>query len=598
MTSVSVDYSHDTVGVFSHDGIWRYLPMESRPKDITIEPNETLGHALKDKSLWVPANQRNYAWKEKHVTDLFSDLTLAISKNVHEYFLGSIVVIGTKEGRSMVVDGQQRLATTLILLAAIRDFLEDNNDAISAGKLQRAYILSEEFGSSEPTPHLRLNEIDHDYFHKRVLLPKSDPRRQEVVKNQKNLKPSHANINKAVMLAAAKVKNIVKDIRPEDQFEVLRTWVNFLEKGARVIWVSVPDESSAYTIFETMNDRGLALSATDLIKNHLLGRAGEDRINQVKHNWIQMTGTLETVRESEITKSFIRHYWVSRYGRVRGQELFAAIKEQFRNSSDVVQFSHALADEAVNYAALLTPSHTLWAKYGDQARGSLFTLNLLGIEQIRPLLLIALDKLDAKEMSKLLTVAVSWAVRLLIAGKQGSGALEQLYGQAAEKTAGGEMKTAASISKFMSREVPGDEKFESDFSLARVSRAALARYYLRALERQHRNEKEPYLIPNDELVINLEHVMPETPSHDWSHIPQEVFDSYVTRIGNQVLLQASQNSALGNKGFSKKKQTLLDADFETTKWAGQYKSWGAREIEDRQKRLARLAALTWSLKIN
>lgn len=570
--------------------------METRPKDITIEPHETLGHALRDKSLWVPANQRNYAWKEKHINDLYSDLTLAISKSAHEYFLGSIVVIGTKDGRSMVVDGQQRLATTLMLLAAIRDFLEENNNTTSAGQLQRTYILSEEFGQLEPKPHLRLNEIDHDYFYRRVLLPKSDSRRQEIIKSQKNLKPSHANINRAVMLAAAKVKNIVKDIRPEDQLEVLRTWVNFLEKGARVIWVSVPDESSAYTIFETMNDRGLALSATDLIKNYLFGRAGEERIDQVKHNWSQMIGTLETVPESEITKSFIRHYWVSRYGVVRGQELFAAIKERFRHGSDVVQFSHELADEAVNYVALLTPSHTLWAKYGDQARESLATLNLLGVEQIRPLLLIALKRLDVKEMSKLLTLSVSWVVRLLITGKQGSGALEHLYGQAAEKTAGGEMKTAASISRYMGREVPGDEKFESDFSLARVSRAALARYYLRALERQHRNEKEPYLIPNDELVINLEHVMPETRSHDWSHVPQEVFDSYVARIGNQVLLQASQNSALGNKGFSKKKQTLLDADFELTKWAGQYQSWGAREIEDRQKRLAKLAVSTWPLK--
>ena len=571
--------------------------MESRLKDITID-SETLGHALKDKSLWVPANQRNYAWKEKHINDLFSDITLAISNNAHEYFLGSVVVIANKDGRSMVVDGQQRLATTLILLAAIRDFHEDNHDAKSAGKLQRAYILSEDYESEEPSPHLHLNETDHDYFYKRVLLPKSDPRRQEIVKIQKNLKPSHANINKAVMLAAAKVRSIVKDIRPEDQFELLRKWVNFLEKGARVIWVEVQDESSAYTIFETMNDRGLALSAIDLIKNYMYGRAGADRLSQVKHNWAQMIGTLETAPESEIAKSFIRHYWISRYGIVRGQELFSAIKSRFRNSSDVVQFSQELANEAVNYVALLTPSHTLWAKYGDQARGSLATLNLLGVEQIRPLLLIALARLDAKEMSKLLTLAVSWVVRLLVAGKQGTGALEVLYGSAAEKTAGGEIKTAAGIARHMSKEVPNDPKFESDFAQAKVSRAALARYYLRALERQHRNEKEPYLVPNEELVINLEHVMPETRSHEWSHVSQDDFDSHVSRIGNQVLLQASQNSALGNRGYSKKKQTLLDADYELTRWAGQHNSWGVPQIEDRQQKLAELAVLTWPLKLN
>ena len=205
MTSTSVDYSHDKVGVLSHDGLWRYLPMESRLNDIRIE-NESLGHALTDKSLWVPANQRNYAWKEKHVNDLYSDLKLAITTGAHEYFLGSVVVIAdTKNGRSMVVDGQQRLATTLILLSAIRDFFDDNNDERGARILEGKYILSPDFDSREDKPHLHLNEIDHEYFLKRVLLPKSDPRRQETIK-LKNLKPSHANINKAVIVAAVIIK--------------------------------------------------------------------------------------------------------------------------------------------------------------------------------------------------------------------------------------------------------------------------------------------------------------------------------------------------------------------------------------------------------
>jgi hypothetical protein len=378
---------------------------------------------------------------------------------------------------------------------------------------------------------------------------------------------------------------------------VLKKWVKFLEAGARVIWVSVPDESSAYTIFETMNDRGLALSAADLIKNYLFGKAGEERLGLVKHNWSQMIGILEGVGESEIAKSFIRHYWVSRNGIVRTQELFAAIKGQARNSVEATQFSQSLATEAANYAALLNPTHTLWTGYGDQARKSVATLNILGVEQIRPLLLIALDKLDTKEMSQLLELAVSWAVRLIIAGTQGTGALERVYGRAAEQTAAGVLKSAADISRHMSTAIPNDGKFERDFSDARVSKSALARYYLRALERKARGEKEPYFIPNDELVINLEHIMPETPSDEWSHVPEEVFETHTSRLGNQVLLQARVNSALGNRGYAKKRQSLEDADFILTKEASQYSDWGAPEIEERQRRLAALAILTWPLKL-
>lgn len=570
--------------------------MESRLNKIGIQI-ESLGHALKDKFLWVPPNQRDYAWKEKHVSDLYSDLKLAIANHASEYFLGSIVVIPGEGGRLMVVDGQQRLATALILLAAIRDFHDNNRDENGARILERGFILSQDYDSREDRPHLRLNDADHEYFLTKVLLPKSNPRRSSKDVSKSSKPSSHARINTAARVAARTVKEIVAGFKPEVQFGLLKKWVNFLENGARVIWVSVPDESSAYTIFETMNDRGLALSATDLIKNYLFGRAGEERLSVVKHNWSQMTGILDAVGESEIAKSFIRHYWVSRYGIVRHQELFDAIKGQYKNSADAVQFSQQLASEAVNYVALLNPSHSLWTKYGDAARKGVATLNLLGVEQIRPLLLTALEKFDIKEMSKLLTLSVSWAVRLIIAGTQGTGALEQLYGGAALQTSEGSLKSAADISRHMSKEVPKDEKFESDFSEAKVSKSALARYYLRALERQQQNEAAPYFIPNDELIINLEHIMPENPSDEWSHVPAEIFESHVNRLGNQVLLKANENTIIGNRGYKFKKPFLKKADLKLTAQAGKYTDWGAKEIEDRQRKLAKLAVLTWSLKV-
>lgn len=81
--------------------------MASRFDQIDIG-HEQIGHALKDKHLWVPPNQRDYSWKDRHVEDLYSDFELAISRNSPEYFLGSIVVIRGKDNRLMVVDGQQR----------------------------------------------------------------------------------------------------------------------------------------------------------------------------------------------------------------------------------------------------------------------------------------------------------------------------------------------------------------------------------------------------------------------------------------------------------------------------------------------------------
>src|SRR5438552_11545356 len=101
--------------------------MTSSADGITIE-REAIGHALSDKNLTVPVNQRSYAWEDEHVLDLFQDLANAIAADEREYFLGSIVVTKKDDGPSEVADGQQRLATATILLAAIRDYLLSTRD--------------------------------------------------------------------------------------------------------------------------------------------------------------------------------------------------------------------------------------------------------------------------------------------------------------------------------------------------------------------------------------------------------------------------------------------------------------------------------------
>lgn len=265
-----------------------------------------------------------------------------------------------------------------------------------------------------------------------------------------------------------------------------------------------------------------------------------------------------------------------------------------KSKTDIVEFSEALSISAAKYTALLNPTHTLWANYEDKARHAVETLRILGVVQTRPLLLAALETLSPKEMSKLLVSAVSWSVRLLIAGTHGTGPLETLFGTTAQKIWEGTYKTAKSIAQQMEKEVPNDARFEEDFAEANVSTARLARYYLRALERTVRNDSEPYFVPNDELVITLEHVMPEDRTN-WHHIPEEIHQSYLTRLGNLVLLKAKPNSEIGNVSFATKKPYLKAADPKLTKEVGSYSAWGKDQIEEQQRRLAKLAVKTWPI---
>lgn len=128
---------------------------------------------IKDGSLCVPPNQREYAWREEHVTDLYQDVAKAIADGEPDYFLGSIVV-AKADSRLEVFDGQQRLATTVILLAAIRDYYRATGDEQRANIVEPNYLMSTDLGTLEQQPKLRLSKMDHDFYLKRVL--SNDPK--------------------------------------------------------------------------------------------------------------------------------------------------------------------------------------------------------------------------------------------------------------------------------------------------------------------------------------------------------------------------------------------------------------------------------------
>lgn len=575
--------------------------MEKRLEKINASPKH-IALILKENYLQVPTNQRNYAWKQKQVKELFEDLTAAMNTEAKEYFLGSIVVIHDEEGgeNDSVVDGQQRLATTIIFLAAIRDYLISVGETGEASDLQKGYILTKEFGATEVEPHLRLNERDHEYFHHRVLLPSNDPLRKQPFAT-KPKKASHKRIDVAAKEAATTVKAIAAKYKPEQVFGVLTKWVQFLKAGALVVYVTVPDEGAAYTIFETMNDRGLALSATDLIKNYLFGKANTSFEN-VKSNWSNMIGTLDTVGEAEIAQTFVRHFWISQNGITRAPQLFDAIKKNKISPSKVLEFSRELSEAALKYVALVDPSKGFWASYGQYApeiRKNLDVLKFLGVKQIRPILLAAMDRFPPKDFVNLIYLSVSWAVRLTISNMQGTGDLETVYSTVAARIFKKELKSIQAIAKEMKKSVPDDPNFQRYFTDVSIPNSEAARYYLGALERQFKGEPHPAFIPNDETTsVTIEHIMPKDFGDyrgEWQHIKNEIHEDYIFRLGNQVLLTSKDNHDMGSRGYPFKKPFLDKAEFVLTKKTGAYAEWGQEQIEQHQAVLGKLALATWPL---
>src|ERR1700676_2630475 len=159
-----------------------------------------LGHLIADKAISVPTYQRAYAWEEKHVRSLFQDIGAAIRTSQKEYFLGSIVAAPSADGTE-VVDGQQRLATAAILLAAIRDYFTSKGDIDRAKQIETTYLITKDFRTQEPLPRLKLNSLDRDFFVRTVLLHPKERKPSEPERN------SHKRIARAAQLAAEHVQN-------------------------------------------------------------------------------------------------------------------------------------------------------------------------------------------------------------------------------------------------------------------------------------------------------------------------------------------------------------------------------------------------------
>lgn len=549
-----------------------------------------IAHLLSDRNWVVPRYQRAYKWGEKQINDLFNDIDNAIQEAQGEYFVGTVVAAKTSPDRPEIVDGQQRLATTTILIAAIRDyFIKDREDSQGAEIVENSYLFRRDLKTREVQPRLQLSGADHDFFLRKVLAAPSDDR--DAVLPEKD---SHRRIVLAQQLAREHILKIVERSRsPED---LLERRLKYLSEQTRVILVEVPSYQNAFMIFETLNDRGITLAIADLLKNYLFHRAG-NRIDEVQQRWIEMFATIESAADEETVKDFIRHQWSSTHGLTRERQLYDAIKQQISTPKAAFEYVGLLNKDAVLYAALQNNSHEFWKGYGTATRHHVARIADLGMERITPLLLAILAVFPKNEIAKSLRMIVCWGVRILVAGAV-AGALEIKYSEIACAIRKGAIKTAAKLFQAIKTEIPGDTEFEKAFAIARVPRAATARYYLQVLEREAKGESEPEFVPNpDESEINLEHVLPQNPKKGtWTKFTDEMRAAYTNRIGNLALFKRSENRGFGNDEFADKKANLAASSYHLTSEIGRSSDWRPTEIEARQTLLAKLAVKAWPLR--
>jgi len=546
--------------------------------------------ALASAEYRVPTYQRSYAWKETQVQDFWDDLRQAMDAGDPDYFLGTLVLTtgDANERRITIIDGQQRLATTSLFLAALRDVWAGRDEDEQAEDLEKNYLSVFDRRAKTREPRLTLNEEDDPFF-RDLVIDQSAPAA---------VRESHERLEWALDYLAAQLTEDADSHgkRAEDR---LIAWAEFMDEKATVITVTVPSEADAFVIFETLNDRGARLTVGDLLKNFLFMRS-KDRLETVKTSWVQALNELDLSAENEDFVTFLRHHWSSMHGAVRERDMYRAIRDDITTPAKAAKYAKQLAEAADLYAALNSPSDPYWTAkhFSTSARANVETLNRLDLEQNRPLLLAVMEHFAAKELRRTLQALVSWSLRGIVVGGIGGGRTEKAYCDAAVKVREGKIKTAEELLSELSNIVPTDAVFQEEFARARQTKAGISRYILLALERAHSGGKEPELVPNaNEDEVNLEHILPQrAKSADWRAFTMDQLASMAQRIGNHVLLKKTENAKIGNKPWLAKKPVLARSSLKLTRVASKSADWNPATISARQKTLARLAVTTWPRK--
>jgi len=525
--------------------------------------------------LVVPLNQRPYAWEDDEVEKLFHDLTKAVDTQPI-YFLGTVMF--TKGGEDIeVADGQQRLATASMLIAAIRDYLVELGDKKGAAEYQSDFLIKYDPPTGLYRPKLKLNAQDNQLFHESVLLPPDE-------RKPANPGPftSHLRLLDAARIAQKHVRDITAGLDYAAKKEKLHRWLTYLKSNALIIVVTVPAHvGNSFKMFETLNARGATASQVDILKNFLFERAPKH--SQIIHShWISMLSIIEQLGDDGLLLTYIRHLWVSLDGPTTTDELGAALEKKVTNEGEALSLVSTLDTAAADYAAILKPLQSArWEGLGSGRRALDLMSNGIGVEQIRPLVLAVARRFTQIEMDRAFQIFLSWSVRFLISGGGGGGKLDRYYGAQAKAVSDGKIKTAAELSLAMVDVVPSDAKFQEAFASASISKSNLARYYLRAIEAFRADDSAPqFLINEDPDAVNLEHVLPIRPGPDWK-VPQEAAAAFYKRFGNMVLLPAKANTEAGNKSFNEKKPFLELGKFSVTQEVLPYKEWGPDQISAR-----------------
>lgn len=536
----------------------------------------------------VPIFQRDYSWKIDNWSDLWEDIKILLNTR-KDHYMGAVVLQKIEDKLFLVIDGQQRFTTLSVLALAvikrIQDLIdggiesEDNTERIN--ELRRGFLGQKDPASLHYSSKLFLNE-NNDPFYQRNLLQLIPPQ------NERMLIDSDRLLWQAFDFFYKKIGELF----PNATGAELAT---FLSKSigdkTMFIKIEVEDELSAYTLFETLNYRGVDLTVTDLLKNYLFSLITPSDLRIAKDIW-KKVATSVGIEKFPI---FLRHFWISRKPLVRQEQLFKTIRTEVKTNHQVFSLLNDLENYSETYLALQDPFSNLW--HGNRERiKRIREMKLFGVKQQLPLLMVAKEKFSDQEFDKVLKVISIISFRYNVIGSRQANRMEELYNSVSQKIFNSTLITAQGVFNEIRELYISDADFKNDFSTLQLysygRSKKLLRYILFELENNmmQGGDRDYELDP-----ATIEHILPENAGINWDQdFPQILQPNYIYRLGNYTLLENHLNRECEILPFDKKKQFYSRSQYEMTKIIN-YNDWNPTILDIRQNELARKATSIWRI---
>ena len=554
-------------------------------KGIQGTSNETyrklMGNGLRFE---IPKFQRDYSWETENWDDLWNDILYLVRNEEVDHYMGYLVLQTSNNKIYTIIDGQQRLTTlSILILSSLKLFtkfiengedVEDNLRRINS--YRNSYIGSLDNVTLISDNKLKLNRNSDDYYRLNMVLLKELPVR--------NTNTSEKQMRECFLWFYNKLSKIYTNGKD------LALFLEKIVDGIYFTVITVSDQLNAFKVFETLNARGVQLSAADLLKNYLFSILDQDNsntseIDELEYLWGKIVGKLGSYNFED----YLRYVWNSRHKTIRKNQLYKVIRNNIKTKEETFALLRDLLDSADIFISIQDPNSEFWLD-NHEVRTYLYELRLFQIKQTNSLLLSGYKNLPTNLFNKLVKTVAIISLRYNVIGGLNPNEQEEVYNKLANDI---HLHRVLNLQELLPIYIQ-DASFENDFSTKQFRNSTrnhkIVKYLLSKIEMYLFNNE----ISIDSDNYTIEHILPESADLSWGNFNDEELARSIYRIGNLTLLERRLNQNADKLEFSKKLEIYKTSNCELTKSiVTDYNNWDENKIAARQKELAKNAKGIW-----